>query len=73
MNAEPSNGSVQLSHSSKRSIFRSEALTHYRQSQERIEFPRFATPRVLSLLWIVAVIFIILGAAVGMQLLLPIG
>ena len=73
MNAEPSNGSAQLSHSNRRSIFRSEALSHYRQSQDRIEFPRFATPRALSLLWIIAVMFIILGTVVGIQFLLPVG
>ncbi len=71
--AEPSNGSGQLSHLNQRTIFRTEALRHYRQSQDRIEFPRFATPRAIAILWVLAIALILLGAAFGYRFVLPLG
>ena len=56
-----------------RTIFRPEALRHYRESQNRIEFPRLAAPRVLVFLWILATTFILLGVAVGSRVVIPIG
>lgn len=69
----PSADSLQTPPSNLRSIFRSEALHHYRESQDRIVFPRFAMPRALAYLWILAVAFVFLGFAVAARALLPVG
>ena len=59
--------------STEASIFRESAIRHYRQSQERIEFPRLTTPRVLSILWFLVIAFIVLGVFALSSLLFPIG
>ena len=73
VHAQPDGGSAKVPISDTRSIFRSEALHHYRESQDRIAFPRLATPRALAYLWILAVLFILLGFAVASRALLPLG
>ena len=64
-------GPAQVTHSQYRSIFRRSALQHNRESQERIVFPRFTTPRALRLLWLVAGAFVILGMFALTGLLFP--
>jgi hypothetical protein len=38
----------------RRSIFRSEALQHYRENREKVELPPLASPRVYIYLWLLA-------------------
>ena len=64
--ADSQNESGQISHPNQRSIFRSEALRHYRESQNRIEFPRLAAPYALYTLWIIAATLIVIGTAIGL-------
>ena len=71
--AAPGGGQAPVARSTDRSIFRSAALRSYRQSQDRIVFPGFATPRALTYLWGLAAFFMILGAIVASRLLVPAG
>lgn len=70
---EPRPGSGQVLPFRGRSIFRSEAIEHYRKSQDRIVFPRFTTPRALAYLWVLAIFFIVIGSAVASRALLLAG
>ena len=49
----------------ERSIFRSEALQHYIQNQEKVVLPRLASPRVFVYLWIVALVLLVVGAIIA--------
>lgn len=64
--AGPDGGLERTPRSGERSIFRSEALRHYTESQNRLVFPRFTTARALTYLWALAAFFIILGFALAL-------
>jgi hypothetical protein len=71
--AERGSGPRRAAHSQAHSIFRPEAIRHYKQSQNRIVFPRFTTPRVLNYLWVLAGIFTVLGFYLAFRALFPAG
>lgn len=55
---------------SRRPIFRSTALEHYRQSRQKDMLPRFAAPPVLLLLWALLGLFLA-GVVVAWQIRVP--
>jgi hypothetical protein len=49
----------------QRSIFRSEALQHYIQNQEKVVLPRLVSPRIFIYLWILALTLMVAGAIIA--------
>jgi hypothetical protein len=49
----------------ERSIFRSEALRHYIQNQEKVVLPRLASPRVFVYFWILALVLMMAGSIIA--------
>jgi len=48
-----------------RTIFRSEALDHYIQNQEKVELPRLISVRLFRYLWLIALLLMAAGALVA--------
>lgn len=48
----------------RRNIFRSEALEHFRQNQERIELPRLISSRLFRFLWAITILLMLLGSLI---------
>jgi hypothetical protein len=58
----------------QRSIFRSEALQHYIQNQEKVVLPRLISPRIFVYLWILALTLMVAGAIIAFwPLIAPLG
>jgi hypothetical protein len=55
----------QVPPSTTRSIFRSEALEHYIQNQEKVELPRLISVKLFRYLWIVALLLMAAGLVVA--------
>ena len=51
----------QVASSNNRSIFRSEALEHYIQNQEKVELPRLISVKLFRYLWIISLLLMIVG------------
>lgn len=49
----------------RRSIFRSEAMEHYLQNQEKVVLPRLMSPRLFRILWLVALLLVTLGMLIA--------
>jgi len=49
----------------QRAIFRSEAIEHYLQEQEKVVLPRLVSPHVFVYLWILAVLLLVAGFLIG--------
>jgi hypothetical protein len=55
-------GSTELSPPPSRAIFRSEALEHYIQNQEKVELPRLISLKFFRFLWISALLLMVAGS-----------
>jgi hypothetical protein len=60
-NSVNNGGSTKVPAPAERSIFRSEALQHYIQNQEKVVLPRLVSPRSFAYLWIFAGLSMIAG------------
>ena len=49
----------------ERSIFRSEALQHYIQNQEKVVLPRLVSPRSFAYLWVLAGLSMLAGLTIA--------
>ncbi|HXF60299.1 MAG TPA: hypothetical protein VNK95_01700 [Caldilineaceae bacterium] len=49
----------------ERTIFRPEALQHYRRAQQRIVLPRLVSPRFFLYLWLLAALLLAAGFAIA--------
>jgi hypothetical protein len=45
----------------RQSIFRAQALRHYRENQEKVVLPNLVSPRSFVLLWVIATLVMIAG------------
>ena len=67
MSPQPKTGRTRATETSRepssagRSIFRSEALRHYQENQDKVVLPPLASPRVFVYLWILAGLTIVIG------------
>lgn len=71
MRAQPATGRDQLTTpdgnlpTRQRAIFRSEAIQHYLQEQEKVVLPRLVSPHMFVYLWILAVLLLVAGFLIG--------
>ena len=64
-NSVKNGGPTQALPPAERSIFRSEALQHYIQNQEKVILPRLVSPRSFTYLWILAGLSMLAGSAIA--------